>query len=73
MKTVLKEKDTDFEIIPEGTSGVFRGIPVTLESYTDQGLIWLKADTYEGHNALYEHQKSGGVSPENLRLHFVRS
>jgi len=63
-QTKLEKMGAQFEgIIPIGTRGKFKGIDVTIDRYTEEGNIVLKAKTYEGHGELYNIEGRGVVSP----------
>lgn len=66
-QTKLEKMGAQFEgLIPIGTKGQFKGINVTVDCYTEEGKIILKAKDYEGHKELYYIEGRGTVSPGEL-------
>lgn len=68
-KELTKRGITQHEkMIPLGGKGEWHEIPVTVNGYTEKGLIQLRADSMEGHAALYEYldESKVGVSPSQI-------
>lgn len=59
------------QIIPVGTKGTWKGIPVTIESYAGSGRIILQAESYEGHGELWTLGASNGADPTTFATDFV--
>lgn len=49
-----------------GSKGKWNGMEVTIENYTDDGLIWLKADSPEDHMKLYKFTHGRGAPPDEI-------
>lgn len=56
------------ELIPMGAKGEYKGIKVKIDRYTFDGKVYLQAENYEGHEALYKLSAGMGVDPDELDL-----
>lgn len=54
------------KLLPIGSKGKWNGIEVTIESYTDDGLVWLKTESEEDHMKLYKFTHGRGASPDEI-------
>lgn len=68
-KELIKRDVTPHEkMVPLGGKGKWQGVPITIERYTEDGLIYLRANDAAGHAALYQYLDEGkvGVSPSRI-------
>lgn len=55
------------EKLPQiGAKGKWNGIEVTIGSYTDDGLVWLKTESEEDHMKLYKFTHGRGAPPDEI-------
>lgn len=55
-------------LVPIGASGIWKGIPVKVGQYLEDGRVWLEAVNYEDRMRLYDAGASQGVEPEELDI-----
>lgn len=54
------------KLLPIGAVGKWNGIEVTVENYTDDGLVWLRAEDLDDHTKLYRFTHGRGASPDEI-------
>jgi hypothetical protein len=58
-------------VYSEGTKGEFKGIPVKLKRYTEDGYAWIEAENHKDRNKLYDFTDGNGLTPKQVSQEFV--